>query len=744
MILAKKYNNIEIPLDIHSKKVSSLALLIYEYYTKNNKVNSDIFEIIKISSLLHDIGKSTKQFQSKIKKNEDVYEDDKNIPYLHNQVGAAYAFFHLNISSNKIKHSICNIIYWHHGVLNNDNIKFYDIYKKLNDYDKEAIKETFINLLGKEYHNDNVDIDYNYPILPYYGTFEFNDDEEDVLLYARSIVIAADRLVSEYHSMNVNDILDKYKNEQKLSNIDINFTLPNNYDKVRFDKQLSIINDTVTNTSLLKAPAGFGKTILGLMWAIKNNKKVLWVCPRNSIAESVYISLLQELEAYDISDKLSIQLYLTGEVKNWNNDDKKGEFESDIIITNIDNYLKPSFDNSKLEQNFIINSANVVFDEFHELIQETALLSLFIMTMKIRHRFVNTKTLLLSATPNNITYLWDTKNNQTGIYPNKDTHFDAAHNKPYTIVDKKIEETNTLTICNSISYSQDEYLKTKVKCNDTILIHSLYTPKRRSELTDTLYKRYGKKNILKDKGKVISSPILQAGFDISFKNLNESLFSPDFTLQRWGRCNRWGEYIMGKIFFYRIDKLSEKKAILYNPTLLDKWYGVLEKLIGKTITLNDFYIIYNKFYKDNDNLIKNYNNILYETSKKHLKKIYPIKILNPKPGNKTLFAVNSNKLRTNNKEGIFYIVKCEDTKQWVGPFNDSNLFPDKYNIDKFKVFKVIDKLTGDDRFSYKTLNNTHKKNIGTETIKSWAYRSDKPLIVFEYKYNSELGVFKNV
>ena len=99
-------------------------------------------------------------------------------------------------------------------------------------------------------------------------------------------------------------------------------------------------SNKIGKTTQVNAPAGFGKTILGLLWAFNSNKKIIWVCPRNTVAESVYRSITEELKFFNI-DFLSTELFLSGEVKK-NNILFEGDFKSDIIVTNIDNFSRHS------------------------------------------------------------------------------------------------------------------------------------------------------------------------------------------------------------------------------------------------------------------------------------------------------------------------------------------------------------------------------------------------------------------
>src|SRR5262245_4143123 len=83
----------------HSIKVSEVAVRIAKLTIINP--NPEILEIIRVSALLHDIGKCTLQFQKVLNNsNFETEEMEKKMPYRHNEVGWAYLSRHFK-SENK-------------------------------------------------------------------------------------------------------------------------------------------------------------------------------------------------------------------------------------------------------------------------------------------------------------------------------------------------------------------------------------------------------------------------------------------------------------------------------------------------------------------------------------------------------------------------------------------------------------------------------------------------------------------
>ena len=179
----------------------------------------------------------------------------------------------------------------------------------------------------------------------------------------------------------------------------------------------------------------------------------------------------------------------------------------------------------------------MIFDEYHELICEAPLFATFINLMKTRHIYTNSQTLLLSATPTLMNFLWDVEDGKrTILLPN---NMDTVHNGDYQItVGNNIIPMNSdsLTIFNSIRKAQEHRRNV-----EGILIHSNFLNIDIQALTKQIYDIYGKINRYSiNKPNVISAPIIQASMDISFNGINESVLSPEASLQRLGRNDRWG------------------------------------------------------------------------------------------------------------------------------------------------------------------------------------------------------------
>jgi len=767
MYLAKS-NNIE--LTGHSVRVKKFAIGIANKFLKNStnsRLNkSDIIEIIELSALLHDIGKITDSFQSKLLGKST----NKKLKFMHNEIGWA-------IISKYLKHKyldfIRNCVYWHHGISNKMNK--YTIDEILNDVDENKFLSFLNGFINQKYIKSSSELsNWNYEKSPlYFHSTEQNREElNNINLIVRTCVISADRIVSSLEEDIVNKINIKNKTIEDISKI-IDSNIPNPavylntylskkdlkintpYNNYRYNEQINISNNC-GQTTILNGPAGFGKTVVGLLWSKQTNKKLIWVCPRNSIANSVYDRILDELNTLGIYN-IGVELYLSGDVEK-SNCNSTG-FNSDIIVTNIDNYLKPMIDNSNMDKLYSILESDVIFDEYDEFINEAALFSGFLNVMQVRHRYTESRTLLLSATYQNLNIFWDYNTNKTVILPDKWKHYNAGHSNKFkvNVIDKFNSETidlngsDKLVIVNSIKLSQELHRKWK---GNTALIHSEFETNKKNLIFDYILDCYGKNANKQEKKNIIGTHIIQTSYDISFRELYDTVISPQATIQRVGRLNRWGKYPDGisELNIYKENDMSESTMInlLYDKKLSDAWYLYMKSYNGKYLTLDELYIIYNDFHKKYDNQIINFIKSKINDSYEYLSKIYPKKRNLTNNNNNNIKFVGGNKLRYTTEE-VFVIAKNYNTNSYCDAFPvklfdnriDKTFKEGEHGVTFNKILKEMLSLKNDKRFDYSYLDNKHlRKNLTIDDIREYSKCSLTPYIRFDEVYHDEYGFIK--
>lgn len=725
----------------HSLKVSIFAVEIAKQTIIDK--NSDLIEQVRIAALLHDIGKITKSFQDMLSGKKKT---DKN-KFRHNEIGWAFLSKYLKTTHERLG-NILDCVYWHHGISNKLNNNFdSEILDSITDEDINNMLEYLKYTLGED--GIRIPDERKKRKTPLYFDSE-NENENVERNFIKTCVLSADRLFASYENID-GDFVKNIINKEILKSNDFEIINNGQYDNDRFNVQNKISQEEF-KTLKINAPAGNGKTIIGLMINSKSKNKLLWICPRNMVATSVYNSVLEELETFNINN-ISVELYLGGEVKKRNNTTKTKDFDSDIIITNIDNFLNPSIENKNMDRLYFINNCDVIFDEYHELINESAIFSCFVNIMRIRHGITTSKTTLLSATPLDIEYLWDTANVSTKILPGKNLHFDASHNKKYNINILEYDSVqelyiekgeNNLVIYNSIANSQIGFKHT----NSDLLIHSGFEDSQRKSQLDVLYEQYGKqsKRRLK-KIDVIGTHVVQASLDISFNNLFESILSPQSTVQRIGRCNRWGDYEnISSINIVKFNDKSENKMkdILYTRNLSDLWFDFLKPLNGQQITLDELYKIYNSFNEAFSVQVRKFIDKSYFDSLKSLEKIYPIKF-NEKKTKTDVKTAGGNKLRATNNLELFYICKKYNSSDYTEPISRKIYksiqedFSEEGNIQN-KLISTMKEIRNvcDDRYQYNDIIDN--KHVTLDEIRTLSRKSNTPYIRFDVVYHPELGV----
>ena len=730
----------------HSTLVSRFAHAI----ASNALLEKDekLLNAIRIAGLTHDIGKCTAAFQKKLNKFV-VGEDEDNIeyklPYRHNEVGWSFLSRNLEVDPYTLE-LVLDAVYWHHGISNPMGS-----YNDTNIQPSPEDEERMLDFLKSVMPIENiVDKEYKPKKAPYFYTSQ-GDNPTEVNMYksfVRMCIISADRLIS------ANDKID-YTDDEILETIEQSntrekhITIYNHHyhGNDRFIKQQQIVEDT-SRTTVIKGPAGFGKTLLGLLWSFRSNKKVIWVLPRNGIAEVMYKVIIEELEAFKSKD-VSVELYLSGEVKKCNNPALK-PFSSDIIVTNIDNFLSPTIKSRNASRLHAIIDCDVIFDEFHELSGPNPMFSCFCNIMRIRNMLTKSNTLLLSATPTVMSFLWDSLGQKTLTLPDADSHYPAAHDSKYELIVgdhlKKSNKSQSLILNNSISNAQYN------KEPDNILIHSGFSDADKLLLYNQIVYHYGKDGVRSsDSPDVNSTPVIQASLDISLNHLFEDVLSPEATLQRIGRCDRWGDYTEQPTINITLNKNSsdnKAKEIFYSKNLTNLWYEYLQLFDGQFLTLNEFYKIYNSFNKTHEKVLKRLLIDQHCKSLEGLSGIYPEKYLsNPKT---KIITAGGNKLRSSNKEIFVIYPLYEDNTKFSEPFSIqlyTNNFTDEFHEDNKAFKKIIQVMRSlrdcdDNRFDFNEMLNNPK--ITLDSIRQNSKKINTPYIAFNKVYHKSLGLISEV
>ena len=668
-IFAKSKENGKIKLVEHSIAVINVSVYLFNQIIKKEinfnefrKENiSKFYQELILTAALHDIGKCSGKFQEKLN-NFNLTEDGNYIPKSkkkasnfipHNVSGWAYLEYYCENIPDIVKN---NILYHHTinpaigkmtvlDIVSDDDMKnskdnYDDFYNYIIQYCNKIFKINFKATIKDSYNN----IDKMPDSVSLYRQIKSNShlfftmmDDASKFLIIRSIIVFADRFVSEnYDKISLicdnnedffrKEILNKVIYSHKGWNDNVNELKDDKgnllYDTVRLKEQNSLLNDIEKySNNIVSASAGFGKTLVGLRWILRNKKKVMWVVPRNVIADGTYQSICNERNKMGYTeDNLSIGLLIAGQ---W----VKGNIDSDIIVTNIDNFLSMMIKNCMVDNLIKEIGCNIIFDEYHEFLSDQELFAGFIELVYARCKFTNSKTLLLSATPLRFdkTYFNDGEMNvhflkakaYNGEMKVKVNFFDLdnINHLLSTVQDSFI-------ICNTVKQSQR--LFKLIGGKDDILIHSRFPSVRRNEIEEEIYHCHGKGSCVNNRNNIIGTNIIGVGLDISAKTIYDFVVTPENTIQRGcGRGGRFNEKEYNNEIIYNVCNLINDKGnrMLINSqtnnNLHNKWLKILKSFDGLTITKDKLYELYYDFYDENKKeIVQLWNHFLDESSRK--------------------------------------------------------------------------------------------------------------------------------
>lgn len=743
----------------------TLITKVGEYYSNKLGLNDDLKSCVKYSCLCHDVGKAIDSFQSYITDDflfiVDDCKNDFDGPYHHEISWLICQHFKSNlfdfkINKNDLREIVLNAIYWHHGQPIDKEFKFRghsrDIINKITEDDFIKVRDFLSDLFSRELTDTFEDVADNVQVPKFFTNKEIQHNSK--ILTVRSILICADRFVSSLNEVDFDDLIQNFdKNIQKYDQTNfpkIEYVCPNHYDQERFKTQEQCAIESLNGKTVVsKSPAGFGKTLQGLIRNFNSGGKVYWVCPRNAVATSVYKSILQELNALNIN--ISLELFLTGERKESFN--AASEIcSSRIIVTNFDNILNPFYKNNYANKSFDILNSDIIFDEFHEIVNDEAIFAMFCSLMYSRNVLQNSKTFLLSATPMNMDYIWNGGNPMISM-PSDDSHFKSFHNKKYVInfIDEKSipwDLERSLYKFNSIKNTQDNFI------DDHICFHSNFSDSDFKNIFDSLYENFGKtcdKNYLKN---VFSAPIIGASFDISFNNAVIFPESPEADIQVIGRVNRWGLEDTSTLYFVEPkDENKSNKCTIenrYDFNLTKDWYNDLkEQFQNKEFDLNELYEFYNKYNKKHKVNIKSYlDNELQASINSLSENYFPIKF----PKNSVFENNNGKSLRNS---GTQHNIVVRENGVWM---NESftlswSEFQNRLNdsVDNHQQVQKLKKIlkNGLDKIStfdysliIKRCSGKATKDLDRKLLYAWSKNPMSPYPIISWTYNKKTGLQK--
>lgn len=689
---------------LHTDRVVENIIVLCKKYNISDK---DMALLIN-AAILHDIGKMTKNMQNYL--HDDTKEKFK---FTHNITGWFFITKYVNIDDS---HNIARYVLWHHA--NNDSCS--DLSTKQSEIRKEISSEDLENMkLFCKHYNIKTHIE------------EIEDSCYDNEFYRLNNLLRSILVASDVCASSGENVLELFEHE-KISFESLNKKFINSD---RTIGQIEIVNKTKEgSTTLIKAPTGFGKTILGILFAISRKGSIPWVCPTNIIASSIYHEVIKALEMMGLD--ISVELYLTGEKKEGNSNVE--DFKSKIIITNIDNFTKPTVSNSYGNRCLMIYESSVIFDEPHEYDKmNCALNASYNDIMNLRHNTLNSTTLQLTATPPTPRFI-RVEGKEINYLPNKETHYSAAHRQNYKLIFHEsipdLPSGEFIFFSHTVEEAQDLFLKFD---GPALIAHGKYTDEYKEIMKNLVLNNYSK-NGLREECAVFTNQFLTTACDYSIKTMYIKCPTCDDLFQALGRINRFGG--MGDCNIHIILEKSKADEVHIgneDDNLLQENF-INELMNQKSImNLDEMYIFLNQFNDRHKKLRNSISKESLDASKNMLKYIFPKSNKNNK---NEIKIANGNKMRHSPvAEGKFISVKKFDSNDFVTI---------NFNVNKKMGFS---KTFGEDEKTYKKQLKDIKKRkyfnkhakITPELVMKQAIFYDTPYIVYNHEFHPILGLFKN-
>lgn len=448
----------------------------------------------------------------------------------------------------------------------------------------------------------------------------------------RTILITADRLVSSLSNEELTEAIVSHHLKSLVDNrLSVDSQLEKQIDRClagfeikypdsernRAQSLAATELSQIDDIAVLHGPAGVGKTKIALEWAKKTAaKRIIWICPRVQVCQSLYKDLLEK--DYLPDGRIEI---CTGEIKRLSDSGVEqeitnGGFVGDIILTTIDQILNAIVSHSKATAMVEFLNSHIVFDEFHEYIQQPAFNLLFAELVECKKRQKYSKIILVSATPN---YAFvesllgvDAESQDVVIVKSfnpslYNIQFEVFNDDDSLDVHPlyRKQPNNSIVISNTAYAAQVGYINNQHQ-EKAALFHSRFKTSDKLAVFERIYAAF-KKDGSKEFDVLRSGPIVQASLNITAEHMVSEFTVAENWLQRLGRLDRFGENTQVNTFITAVpqnvvDGKGESACTRFLSSLNAKrssvaWLEFLqENLPTSAVTLSVLYGLYFKFY----------------------------------------------------------------------------------------------------------------------------------------------------
>lgn len=129
------------------------------------------------------------------------------------------------------------------------------------------------------------------------------------------------------------------------------------------------------------------------------------------------------------------------------------------------------------------------------------------------------------------------------------------------VLSRHREGTQTLVIANTVARAQGLYQRLAKQATGVplLLLHSRFRPQERRAAERALHQGHGPEGRI-----VVATQAVEAGVDISSRTLFSELAPWPSMVQRFGRCNRGGEYGESEVFWVDLDEGDDARCAPYS------------------------------------------------------------------------------------------------------------------------------------------------------------------------------------
>lgn len=335
----------------------------------------------------------------------------------------------------------------------------------------------------------------------------------------------------------------------------------------------------------LTVPTGSGKTLSSLRFAVHNAKKfkkkrIIYVAPFQSIVEQNADEIRKAVGMPEIVLEHHCNIVIENDEERERYDRITEDWDSPIVVTTAVQFLNTLFagKTSNVRRMHSLSYSVIIIDEVQAL--PVRVLELFNVAINFLTEFLDTTIVLCTATQPLLDRLKRNRLRPVECMIEKSDFYrdrlrrteivNCTSQKPGGmdiedvtgfILEKVKKYKKVLFIANTKACARKIYKKLKELCGEEIILHHLSTnmyPEHRREVLSQVRASLQKENLQI----CISTQLIEAGVDISFRCVIRSLAGLDNIVQSAGRCNRNKELSMGYVFLIHMNKNEENVSKL--------------------------------------------------------------------------------------------------------------------------------------------------------------------------------------